>query len=155
MKTIFFPIAVWVVSIVQAKVTPEAALGGKENLRLVLSARIISLKRVAPAPIEKFHWEEGHLITKSYSVNDWSWGMPLRVERGPVSVPAALATQIKNFLQQPFEDWRGGGLGYSYHPQYRLVLREEGHTLQILVTEALHNFDIYRDGGQNWHFQRQ
>ena len=113
----------------EPQITPEKAMGGAENLRLVLAAKIISVEKV----------------TCGRDVNDWEWGMPLHVEKGPVTVPSDLAMRIKKFLQEPFPVW-GDPVGLSYHPCYRVILEEKGHVLQILVIDGIYTFNVYRDG---------
>ena len=133
-------------------ILPVKFLGGVENMKAIFTAEILVVEKVSvPDAVRNVGWKNGQLSYDKVGLIVWEGG-PLTVEKGPVTVPAPLAQRIKNLLRIPVVD-DGSRSGCGYLPTYRIRLKEEGHTLEILIINCYESFEIYRDGkrlGGRW-----
>jgi hypothetical protein len=161
MKRFLLAIAISTTALAQYPrvILPEAFLGGAENMKTILAAEILTVEKVSvPDIVKNIRWKNGQLSYEEVGRLIWEGG-PLTVEKGPVTVPAPLAQRIKNLLRIPVVD-DGSRSACGYLPTHRIRLKEEGHTLEILIISCYESFDVYRDGkrlGGRWpsHDQRE
>jgi len=127
-------------------VSAEKVMGGAEILRAVLDAKIVSIEKVTVPPVTKITgFENGHVKTEKLTVINWSWGMSLSIEQGPVAVPEAVAARIRELLKSP-DTIPDSKLACGYLPTHRIEMKESGHTLEIFVLRVTGDFEVYRDG---------